>query len=409
MKAIQYVKSIPGYFAVKLLGSAWPAVATSAAGCVRLAEIPESRLPGPRWARVRPVLAGICGSDLATVFAKGSPYFSPFTSTPFVLGHETVGRVIETGPEVRRLQPGDRVVLEPALGCEVRGIDPPCALCRRGDFAGCENITRGDIAPGVQTGYCHDTGGAWSEQFVAHESQLHPVPDDVPDPAAVLAEPLACAIHAALKLRPGPDDRIFIIGMGTMGLLTLSALRFLGVRNRVIVSAWLPAQRDRALAFGADEVLMDRGSRFYTGVAGKTGAGLYRPEVGSPILLGGPEITIDCVGSGRSLQDALRVTRAGGAVLLVGMPGIPLGIDWTTIWHKELHLEGTYAYGTESWNGERIRTFDLALRHLAEHHARFAPLVGGFFPLAELRAALATAVGARPAPHIKTVFEIGKG
>lgn len=408
MKAVQYVKSIPKYFAVKLLGSTWPPIATSPLGCVRLADVAEPLLPGPRWARVRPILSGICGSDLATVFAKGSPYFSPFTSTPFVLGHETVGRVIRVGPEVQRVREGDRVVLEPALGCEVRGIDPPCKMCAQGDYACCENVTKGDISAGIQTGYCRDTGGAWSEQFVAHESQLHPVPDELSDEAAVLTEPLSCAIHAALKVTPKQDDRIFLIGAGTMGLLTLSALRYLGVRNPILVSAWLPQQRERALALGATEAIMERGDGLYRSVAERTHAGDYRPEVGSPILLGGPEITIDCVGSRKSVHDALRITRAGGLVLLVGMPGIPWGIDWTTIWHKELNVRGSYAYGVETWNGERVRTFDLALRFLESHAADFTPMVGGKFRLEELREALAVAVGARGTGYIKTVFAIGQ-
>jgi threonine dehydrogenase-like Zn-dependent dehydrogenase len=408
MKAIQYVKSIPKYFAVKLLSSTWPPIATSPLGCVRPADVAEPPLPGPRWTRVQPILAGICGSDLATVFAKGSPYFSPFTSTPFVLGHETVGRVIEVGSQVRRVREGDRVVLEPALGCEVRGIDPPCKMCAQGTYACCENVTKGDISAGIQTGYCRDTGGAWSEQFVAHESQLYPVPDEVSDEAAVLTEPLSCAMHAALRVHPKPDDRIFLIGAGTMGLLTLAALRYLGVENSIVVSAWLPQQRERAVALGASEVIMDRGKALYSSVAERFRAGEYKPEVGKPILLAGPEITIDCVGSGMSVHDALRMTRAGGTVLLAGMPGIPWGIDWTTIWHKELDVRGSYAYGIESWNGERIPTFELASRFLQRKASDFAPLVGGKFPLEGLGEAMACALGTRETDYIKTVFAIEK-
>jgi threonine dehydrogenase-like Zn-dependent dehydrogenase len=408
MKAIQYVKSIPGYFAVKALSSRWPGVATSALGCVRLADLPEPALPGPRWVRVRPVLTGICGSDLATVFAKGSPYFSPFTSTPFVLGHETLGRVVESGPDVSRVKEGDRVVLEPALGCEVRGIDPPCAMCAGGDYACCENVTKGDISEGIQTGYCRDTGGAWSEGFVAHESQLYPVPESLPDEAAVLVEPLACAMHAALKVRPEENERVLMIGAGTMGVLTLACLRFLGVENEITVSAWTAQQRERALSLGATHVLMERGKDLYRAVAERFGGELFQPEVGKPIAFGGPEVTIDCVGSGKSLHDALRLTRAGGRVILVGMPGIPFGIDWTTIWHKELQVNGTYAYGVETWNGRRVRTFELALECMAGLAPELTPLVGGHFQLDQFREAFQAALGARKTDYIKTVFRIGE-
>ena len=74
---------------------------------------------------------------------------------------------------------GARVVIEPALSCLVRGISPPCYQCQNLHFANCENITKGDISEGVQTGYCRDTGGGWSPYVLAHHSQLHLVPDGV--------------------------------------------------------------------------------------------------------------------------------------------------------------------------------------------------------------------------------------
>ena len=93
---------------------------------------------------------------------KGSPYFSPFTSTPFVLGHEIVGDIAEIGDAVDGFPVGTRVVIEPALSCKVRGISPECPQCRNTHFANCENITKGNISAGIQTGYCRDTGG-WVE------------------------------------------------------------------------------------------------------------------------------------------------------------------------------------------------------------------------------------------------------
>ena len=73
--------------------------------------MPEPRLPTTEWVRVRPVLSGICGSDVATLSAKGSIYLSAFTSFPFVPGHEVVGRVVETGGAVSGFGVGDRVAL----------------------------------------------------------------------------------------------------------------------------------------------------------------------------------------------------------------------------------------------------------------------------------------------------------
>ena len=87
--------------------------------------------------------------------------------TPFVLGHEIVGEVAEIGAAVEGFFVGTRVVIEPALSCPVRGISPPCHQCRNQRFANCENITKGDISEGVQTGYCRDTGGGWSQYVLA--------------------------------------------------------------------------------------------------------------------------------------------------------------------------------------------------------------------------------------------------
>ena len=154
---------------MRYLGKRWRSLYTSPFSCTRLVDIPEPQLPTPEWVKVKTRLSGICGSDLATITAKGSPYFSPFTSTPFVLGHEIVGDVAETGDAVDGFSVGARVVIEPALSCQVRGISPPCHQCRNQRFANCENITKGNISAGVQTGYCRDTGGGWSRYVLAHQ------------------------------------------------------------------------------------------------------------------------------------------------------------------------------------------------------------------------------------------------
>src|SRR5262249_40639295 len=160
-------------------------------------------------------------------------------SFPFTFGHEVVGTVTEVGTEVRAVKIGDRVVIEPALHCGVRSIDPPCEPCIQGHYGNCTNVLRGDIAPGVQTGYCRDTGGGWSSSLVAHEVQLHRVPKQVLDEAAVLLEPFSCALHSvlqALALHSSKLENILLIGSGTMGLLTLAALKAVAAPARVF--AW---------------------------------------------------------------------------------------------------------------------------------------------------------------------------
>ena len=406
MQAIQYIKSIPRYLTMRYLGKRWSSLYTSPISCTRLVDIPEPQLLTPQWVKIRTRLSGICGSDLATITAKGSPYFSPFTSTPFVFGHELVGEVAELGEAVEGVSMGQRVVIEPALPCRVREIDPPCYQCQNARFTNCENITRGSISEGVQTGYCRDTGGGWSQYLLAHQSQLHPVPDEISDELAVLLEPFACAIHGVLQAEIQKTADICVIGAGTIGLLTVAALRMLGYQKRILILAKHPHQQEFAREFGADVVIPANLGR-YAALCELTDAEPYQPELGQQVLLGGVDVTFDCVGSSVSIDDALRFTRAGGEVILLGMPGIPKNIDWTSIWYKQLRVKGAYTYGLETYNkGEEIHTFQLGLRLLQEHGTQLLPLVGTPFLLQDYKHALQTALNTGKTATVKTVFDL---
>lgn len=405
MEAIQYHKSIPRYLAMRYLGKRWRGLYTSPFSCVHLVDIPEPELPTPEWVKVKPRLSGICGSDLATITAKGSPYFSPFTSTPFVLGHEIVGEIAEIGDAVEGFPIGARVVIEPALSCKVRGISPPCYQCQNQHFANCENITRGDISEGVQTGYCRDTGGGWSQYVLAHQSQLHLVPDAVSDEIAVLLEPLACAIHGVLKANYNTADNICVIGGGTIGLLTIAALRMLGYQNRILTVAKYPHQQQLALDLGANEIILPNSSR-YKVFCELTGSESYQPELGQQVLIGGVDVTFDCIGSGVTIDDALRFTHANGEVILLGMPAIPKNIDWVSVWYKQLEVKGAYTYGIETHNDEQIHTFALGMQLLEKTGTQLRPLVIRRFPLRDYKHAIQTALNTGKTGTVKTVFDL---
>lgn len=408
MIAVQYRKSVPRYLALKAVGPRWGGVYTSGVSPVALRDVPEPSLPTDAWVRVRPRLTGVCGSDLATICAKGSPYLSPLVSMPFVLGHEVVGAVTHAGDKADGVAVGDRVVLQPALGCCVRGITPACDACAGGHIALCRNVTRGDIAPGIQTGYCRDTGGGWSEGFVAHPSQLIAVPDAMDDEIAVLVEPFACALHGLLRGEPKDDDRVLIVGGGTIGLLTLAALRAIECRAHVTLVARHAHQREHAERLGADRVLTAERDmrRRYAALADAFGADVFQPDIGKPTVVGGADLVYDCVASSESIDDCARFTRAGGALVLVGMPAIPRGVDWTSIWFKELNVRAAYAYGRETFRGEQISTFALALRLMSQCAAALRPLVGEPFALADYRTAIRAALHTRDSRSVKTLFRV---
>ncbi|HKI32319.1 MAG TPA: zinc-binding dehydrogenase [Gemmataceae bacterium] len=410
MLALQCVKSIPAWLLLKALGQRFPSLATGPWALLRLRDVEPPRLPNAHWVRVRPLLSGVCGSDLASIAAEGSPFFAPLTSFPFTFGHEVVGIVEEVGPEVRAVAVGDRVVVEPALHCGVRGLEPACTACQAGQYGNCVNVTKGDVSAGVQTGYCRDTGGGWSGSLVAHEVQLHQVPDALADDAAVMVEPFSCALHGVLRALGTQysvlsTQTILILGCGTMGLLTIAALRAVEAPCRIVALAKHPHQQELAKQLGAHEILT-AGRGQYEALCQRTGATMHQPEIGQPTVLGGFDLVFDCVGSARSLDDALRFTRARGRTVLVGMPAIPKTVDWTTIWFKELNVMGVYAYGVEAFGEERVKTFELALRFLRQGRADVRPLVTHRFPLTDYKRAIQTALATGPHRSVKTIFDL---
>jgi len=316
------------------------------------------------------------------------------------MGHEVVGVVTDDNSGFRA---GERVVVEPALGCAARGIDPPCPYCASGRHALCLNVSKGHLSPGIQTGFCRDTGGGWTQRtLVAHPTQLHRVPESLSDEAAVAIEPLACAVHAALKARPGPDGTTLVIGAGNIGLFTVAALRRLTDAGRIICVAKHERQREEALRLGADEVVHPK--QMYSGLPEMLGTEALKPELGKPVVAGGAQNVFECVGSPGTMEDALRLTKPGGEVSLVGMPGARSSLDLTALWHKEINLAGAYAYGIEIHRGERNSSFELAIKIAPE--IKLETMVGPHFRLEEYREAIAAARSAGRAGHVKVVFDL---
>jgi len=382
VKAIQVADSLPRYGLAKVAGSIVPGLGAKV-GPMSLVDIAEPDLPGPGWHRVRPRLSGICGSDLATVDGRSSPYFQPLVSFPFVLGHEIVGD----------LDAGGRVVIEPVLGCAARDVDPPCRECAAGHTDNCERTAFGHIKAGLQTGYCADTGGGWSTSMVAHESQVHAVPDQLDDDDAVMVEPAACAIHGVLGVE---GATVLVLGAGTLGLCAVAAIRRFATPGILIAAAKHPEQRKWARELGADVVVEPRQTHRLVRRATRS------LRVGAS-LSGGVDVVVDCVGSARSIEEDLAVVRPGGDVVLLGMPST-VTVDLTPLWHRQVRVRGSYAYGTETVDGGSRRTFDLAFE-LVEH-ARLGRLVSARYPLDRYREAIDHAANAGSRGAVKVAFDL---
>ncbi len=202
---------------------------------MRLRELPDPKLVADDWVTVKPVVTGVCGSDIKQIFldADIDNPLRALISFPHVLGHEVAALVTDVGPSVRRVKVGERVAVSPWLPCEVRGL-PPCERCKSGDLSLCDNFTRGSLAPGIHAGNCRDVPGGYSDRMIAHESMCFPIPDGVTDEQAALSDPFAVALHAVRKAPPKPGETALVYGCGPLGLLTVHAISRLYPDVRVI-------------------------------------------------------------------------------------------------------------------------------------------------------------------------------
>jgi threonine dehydrogenase-like Zn-dependent dehydrogenase len=394
VKALQIRRSAAKFGMARITSAVAPATAARL-GPLEYGTIDDPPCPGDRWHRVRTRLAGICGSDLSLVEGHASTYFDDFVSFPFVPGHEIVGE----------LDDGTRVIIEPVLGHDSRGVAPPFDGAAPGDGDDYAHLavtsSDGRLEPGIQTGFCCSTGGGWAPWFWAHDSQLHRIADDVSDERAVLVEPLAGGIHAALLTWPAvegvTDPIVAVLGAGTMGLAAIAGLRRYVPGVRIVVGARYPHQMAIAKALGADVVV--QASKLDRAIRREAGCHLIGDNLSS-----GAHATIDAVGSSESISDALRITRPRGRIVLLGMPS-DVRLDLTGLWHRETELKGAYTYGTETLpDGTRARTFDLALDTATHYEAE--RLLSATYRLDDHVDAIAHAAAAGRRGAVKIAFDM---
>jgi L-iditol 2-dehydrogenase len=405
MRGVVYDFRVARWLLARVAGRRVPAFYDGSFSCLALRTLPSRALPGPRWVRLRPLLSGICGSDLATITAHTSPVLSAFTAFPVVLGHEVVAEVLEVGRDVHRVQVGDRVVVNPFFGCEVRGISPPCPPCQEGFTALCQNAAEGPMAPGMLMGFCPDQPGAWSNECLCHESQCFAVPSALSLEQAVLVEPLAVGLHAALMARPQPQDTVLVIGGGMIAFSVLAALAWIASGAKIVHSFWEAFQAPLSAQFGAQVQALRETPEM---LARRVGCRAYRPRLGPLVFTGGYDVVFDCVGSPASVDAALRLARPRGRVILVGSAATLPGIDWAFVWSRELLLTGSMGYGPEPLLGSPPyqHTFDWTIRYLTTTDIPVSTLITHRLPLSEYRAAVRANLDRGRYRAVKLVFDL---
>ncbi|HQR80199.1 MAG TPA: zinc-binding dehydrogenase [Actinomycetota bacterium] len=397
MRAVLADLSTPRYLWTAAAGRLKGDAGWGPGGVMRLADVPEPALPkADGWLRIKPELSGICGSDVGLAHAQNSFVMSAFYAEPkAVPGHEVVGVVTEGSLE------GQRVLLDPILSCVHRGFEP-CRTCREARPYACERFDEPGItgchAPGQ--GFSDAVGGGWGESLVAHESQCFPI-GDIPSKRAVLAEPAAIGLHAALQWKR-TGDRVVVIGPGAIGLLVTAALRMLHPDLDIAMISRGEFGAANALRAGATRTLPG-GAAAVEQLAASDGGRVVRPRMTKiPILEQGVDAVFDCVGSPDTIDLSLHLLRPGAMLVLVGAAGKQTA-DWSLVWSRELTVQGTINAGPEPTLGGK-RTMAQVAEWLADPAYPVDGLVTHQFELDEWQKALSTASAGSRAQAVKVTL-----
>jgi erythritol/L-threitol dehydrogenase len=400
MKALVYRRSVPLYLLERALSRLQPRKFFPGLAPLALRDMPFL-LPRPGWVTLRNRLCGICGSDLGLLRATESFLLEPYCSFPAVLGHELAAEVV-SAPVGSEWKPGDRVVVEPILACNVRGL-VPCRFCAQGAYNLCENFTDGTLAPGSFIGYNRSAGGGMAEFTTAHPDQLFRIPCGVSDEVAVLTDSVASALHPVLGHFPEDGETVVIYGAGIIGQHIIRTLRALGSRAKLVAVVRYPFQGELARTGGADVVLASPSRR---DLAESIGARILPTTLGGGNLEGGADVFFDCVANGRSLQEGLLALRGKGAYVMVGTASRLGSVDFSSLWFRELRMTGSSAYAYADFRGRRIRTYAMAVELLARGDYPLHGLLSHTFRLHEYGRAFRTAFDKRHHQSVKVAFDM---
>jgi len=294
-------------------------------GSYRLAVDYVEPVQGPGEARIRTTLAGICGTDLEIV--RGYLNFRG------VLGHEFVG-VVDQAQDPALI--GQRVVGEINIACG------ECVMCRTGHPSHCAHRTSLGI---------RERDGSLAEYVCLPTKNLYPVPDNIPDETAVFVEPLAAACQILDQVQIKPTHRVVVLGDGKLGLLIAQVLALTGCELVVI------GRHHEKL-----DILSARG---------------ITTQIGLQPLARNADLVVECTGRAEGFQDALRLVRPRGTLVLKSTYHGPIETDLSSLVVDEVQVLGS-----------RCGPFPAALRLLAQGLVDVTPLIEAEYPLDDAVAAI---------------------
>ena len=256
---------------------------------MEMRSVPDPVITRPDEVKIRMVALGICGSDIH-YYTEGK-IGSQEVRFPFTVGHEGAGIVEETGSEVKKVKPGDRIAIEPSLPC---GKCDQCLTgrphtCRRIKFLGC---------PG-------QAEGALSEYIVMPEANCLPLPGNLNTDQGSISEPLAIGIYSVRKSGGVKGLRIGILGFGPIGMSVMLAAKADGAEKIYITD-----KIGERLALAAKENADYTGNPLRENIVENIRN--YEPP--------GLDVVFECCGQQEALDQAVDLLKPGGRIIIAGIP-----------------------------------------------------------------------------------------
>lgn len=307
-------------------------------------EVPTP-VPGPGEVLVRVMACAVCGSDV-----HGMDGSSGRRIPPVIMGHEASGRIEALGAGVDDYAVGDRVTFDSTVFCN------RCDQCAAGNV----NLCADRQVLGVS---CEDyrRDGAFAEYLVVPAYICYRLPDAVSYPQAAMVEPLAIAYHAATRTQIGPGMSAVIVGVGTIGLLTLQVVRAMGAGPIIAVDID-DAKLATALANGADFAVNSSAPDALAQILAHTADGA------------GADVALDATGIEATTELSVRSVRLNGAIVLIGNLAQRVGFPLQWVVTRQLSLFGSCASAGE---------YDECLQLIADGKVDVEALISKAVPLAD--------------------------
>lgn len=266
--------------------------------------------PAPHEVLVEVAAVGVCGSDVH--YYRHGRIGDFVVEEPMILGHELSGRIVAVGDGVDPDRVGQRVAVEPQHPCR------RCKQCLAGRY---------NLCPEMKFYATPPVNGAFCRYVTIDDDMAHAVPDSVSDEAAALLEPLSVAIATMRKAHVVPGSSVLIAGAGPIGAICLQTARAFGAA-RIVVTDLVASRREKALQFGATEVL--------------------DPAVVDVSAIEPVDAFIDATGVPVAVVSGIKAVGPAGHVVLVGLGADEYALPVSHIQNLEINVTGVFRY-TDTW------------------------------------------------------------